>query len=119
MGGAIDRLGALILDATLAASALLVVLALAMVGTAQPVRRCALARGAILGLLALLPLAEWTPIPRIVNGLSNVVSKPKRPIVILPRYSERSSRIPVRTFFRTTHSGTAMQPFHAGRQRPK
>lgn len=65
MGEAIDRLGALILDTTLAASTILIVVALAMVGNAQPARRCALARGAILALLALIPLAAWGPMPRV------------------------------------------------------
>lgn len=78
MGGAIDRLGTLLLDSTLAALALLVVVALAMVGTAQPVRRCALARGAILGLLALGPLVAWAPTPRIevVGPLRKIVQAP-------------------------------------------
>ncbi|MBX6315033.1 MAG: M56 family metallopeptidase, partial [Isosphaeraceae bacterium] len=53
------------LDATLAETALLTVLALAMVGQNQPCRRLVLARGAILAALALIPLVLLRPAPRI------------------------------------------------------
>lgn len=61
----IDRLGELLLDSSLAATALLSLVALAMIGCRQPVRRICLARAAILSVLALIPLVIFAPFPRI------------------------------------------------------
>ena len=61
----VDRLGALVLDATLAAAALTSLAALAMLGCRQPARRIGLARGALLGVLALLPLVGLALVPRL------------------------------------------------------
>ena len=52
-------------DGALGAAIVSGLAALAMVGCGQPARRCALARGAILGSLAVLPLAVWAPLPRL------------------------------------------------------
>ncbi|HEX8199747.1 MAG TPA: M56 family metallopeptidase [Isosphaeraceae bacterium] len=65
MWDVVDRLGATVLDASLAATAWLGVIALAMVGCRQPVRRRGLARAAILGCLLLIPLAWLGPVPRV------------------------------------------------------
>jgi hypothetical protein len=65
MGAWVERLGAVLLDASLGATALLGLAALAMVGCRQPARRCGLARAAILGSLALIPLALLRAGPRI------------------------------------------------------
>lgn len=61
MGFWVDRLGTALLDASLSAFVFLGVLALLMVGTRQPARRCGLARAAIIGSLALLPLVAFAP----------------------------------------------------------
>jgi hypothetical protein len=65
MWDGVDRLGGTLLDASLAATAWLGLIALAMVGCRQPVRRRGLARAAILGCLMLIPLAWLGPVPRI------------------------------------------------------
>ncbi|MEO6811047.1 MAG: M56 family metallopeptidase [Isosphaeraceae bacterium] len=56
MGSRVDQLTWFLIDAVLAASLVLTAVALVMVMTRQPVRRCALARGALLASLALIPL---------------------------------------------------------------
>ncbi|WP_406700696.1 M56 family metallopeptidase [Singulisphaera sp. Ch08] len=65
MADGIDRLGELLLDASLSATALLSLVALAMIGCRQPVRRICLARAAILSVLILIPLVALAPFPRI------------------------------------------------------
>ncbi len=60
----IDRLGMLVLDASLGATLLVGSIALAMVGCRQPSRRVGLARAAIVGSLALFPLVAL-PLPRL------------------------------------------------------
>ncbi len=65
MSGWIDRLGVLVLDASLGATLLIASIALAMVGCRQPSRRVGLARAAIIGALALFPLAALSPLPRL------------------------------------------------------
>src|SRR5262249_52462629 len=65
MGTWLDRLGALLVDATLGTLALLVVATIAMVGCRQPSRRVILARGAILGSLAMIALDSARPLPRL------------------------------------------------------
>ena len=61
----IDRLEALVLDASLAATLLVGGIALAMVGCRQPSRRVGLARAAIVGSLAVFPLVTFSPLPRL------------------------------------------------------
>ncbi len=65
MWGWIDRLGVLVLDASLGATLLVGSIALAMVGCRQPSRRVGLARVAVVGTLALLPLVALSPLPRL------------------------------------------------------
>ncbi len=65
MGEALDRLMPLLRDGAIAATALMGVTALIMVATGQPARRCGLARLALLGSIALLPIARFAPIPRL------------------------------------------------------
>ncbi|SIO00922.1 BlaR1 peptidase M56 [Singulisphaera sp. GP187] len=65
MADGIDRLGEMLLDASLSATALLSLVALAMIGCRQPVRRICLARAAILSVLALIPLVILAPFPRV------------------------------------------------------
>lgn len=65
MGPRIDQLGVTLLDASLGVALLTSVVALAMLGCRQPARRIALARAAILGTLALIPLTVFAPLPRL------------------------------------------------------
>lgn len=65
MGDAVDRLGAILLDGAVAATALLGLAALAMVACGQPARRLTLGRAAIIGALALIPLAVFAPVPKV------------------------------------------------------
>jgi hypothetical protein len=60
----VDRVGATLLDAGLAALALSSLVALAMLGCRQPARRVRLARAGLLGTLALVPLTVLSPLPR-------------------------------------------------------
>ena len=64
-GAWVDRMGLAWLDGALAVSLVVGLIALAMVGTAQPARRCLLARAAILASLAVLPLGQLALMPRI------------------------------------------------------
>ena len=61
----LDRLGAALLDATLAATAISGFVVLAIVQSRQPARRRGWARVGLLSTLALLPLAALNPFPRI------------------------------------------------------
>jgi hypothetical protein len=65
MGGWADRFGAILLDASLAATAVLSVVALAMLACRQPGRRIALARAGIVASLLVLPLVGLAPLPRV------------------------------------------------------
>jgi beta-lactamase regulating signal transducer with metallopeptidase domain len=66
----VDRLGGTLIDASLATTVLFCLVALAMLGCRQPVRRICLARAAILCGLAMLPLVALAPIPRVdVSGV--------------------------------------------------
>ena len=70
----IDRIGATILDTSLAAAVLLGLAALAMVACRQPARRCCLARAAIVASLALFPLVAFGPArPRIERRIAYLV----------------------------------------------
>ncbi len=60
-----DRLGATLLDASLAATAIAGLVALVMVHSRQPARRRGWARAGLLSTLALLPLSALNPVPRI------------------------------------------------------
>lgn len=72
MAHGIDRLGELLLDGSLSATALLSLVALAMIACRQPVRRILLARAAILCVLVLIPLLIFAPLPRIsLNRLAH------------------------------------------------
>lgn len=61
----VDRLAVIVLDASLAATMLLSLVALFMLGCRQPARRLRLARTAIVCSLALIPLAAVAPWPRV------------------------------------------------------
>jgi hypothetical protein len=61
----VDRLSVPLLDATLSATVLLCLVALAMLGCRQPARRIRLARAAILCSLGLIPLVVLAPLPRL------------------------------------------------------
>jgi len=61
----LERFGGLLVDASLSATILLGLTALAMIGCRQPVRRIFLARAAILSTLVLIPLAALAPVPPI------------------------------------------------------
>src|SRR4051794_37169666 len=65
MGSWLERLALMLLDASLAAALLQGLVVLLMIVSRQPVRRCHLARMAILGSLALPFLAAIAPVPRI------------------------------------------------------
>jgi bla regulator protein blaR1 len=65
MPDVVDRLGAALLDASLAATAITGLVVLAMLQCRQPARRRVWARAALLSTLALLPLAALNPVPRI------------------------------------------------------
>jgi beta-lactamase regulating signal transducer with metallopeptidase domain len=65
MTGWIDRLGAALLDASLAATAITGLVILAMLHCRQPAHRIGWARTGLLATLALLPLAALNPVPRI------------------------------------------------------
>src|SRR6185312_4079898 len=60
----VDRLAGIVFDASLAAVALLSLVALMMLGCRQPARRIRLARSAIVCSLALIPLVALAPFPR-------------------------------------------------------
>ncbi len=60
----VDRLGVIVLDAGLASTVLLAVVTLAMVVSRQPARRVRLARAAMAGSLALIPLIGLGLVPR-------------------------------------------------------
>jgi len=60
----VDRLGAALLDASLAATAISGLVVLVMVQCRQPARRRAWARAGLLATLALLPLSALNPVPR-------------------------------------------------------
>lgn len=65
MGPWLDRLAGPLLDALLAASAWIGLIALAMVAHRQPARRCALARAGLLGAICLVPLSLSGVVPRL------------------------------------------------------
>ncbi len=65
MPDVVDRLGAALLDASLAATAIAGLVVLAMVQCRQPARRRDWARAGLVSTLALLPLALLKPVPRI------------------------------------------------------
>jgi BlaR1 peptidase M56 len=65
MTDVIDRLGAALLDASLAAIAISGLVALVMVQCRQPARRRGWARAGLLSTLALLPLSALNPVTRI------------------------------------------------------
>ena len=64
MADFVDRLGAALLDASLAATAISGFVVLAMVQCRQPARRRGWARVGLLSTLTLLPLAVLSPFPR-------------------------------------------------------
>ncbi len=73
----VDRFGSLLLDASLAASLWLGLAVLVMVACRQPVRRCAVARLALLGSLAIWPMVVLGPHRRIeILETLNRVSPP-------------------------------------------
>lgn len=69
----VDRLGAYWLDGALAALVVLGFCALVMVLCGQPARRCMIARGAILGALAVIPLVVFLPVRRV--GLASSIER--------------------------------------------
>ena len=95
MPDVVDRLGAALLDASLAATAITGLVVLAMVQCRQPARRRDWARAGLLSTLALLPLAALNPVPRIdLRGplrsiLPTDLDEPPRPPA--PRRSSASA----------------------------
>ena len=65
MSDLVDRMGAALLDAGLAATAISGLVVLAMVQCRQPARRRGWARAGLLSTLALLPMAALNPFPRV------------------------------------------------------
>ncbi len=65
MPAVVDRLGAALLDASLAAIAISGLVVLVMVQCRQPARRRGWARAGLLSTLALLPMSALNPVPRI------------------------------------------------------
>lgn len=65
MGEWINAVGATLRDASLTAAGLFGLVALAMLACRQPVRRIWLARTALVGSLALIPLVAFAPLPRV------------------------------------------------------
>ena len=65
MPDVVDRLGAALLDASLAVIAISGLVVLAMIQSRQPARRLVWARAGLLSSLALLPLSALNPVPRI------------------------------------------------------
>ncbi len=65
MGAWVDRFGLKLLDASLAVTLLTGVFSLVIVASRQPARRISLARAAILGALLIVPLAVFSPLPRL------------------------------------------------------
>jgi hypothetical protein len=61
----VDRVGSLLLDASVSATILWAVVALVMMGSRQPARRLRLARAAMIASLALIPLIGLGMVPRI------------------------------------------------------
>lgn len=64
MSAWLDHLGGILLDATIGATVLASACALVMVACRQPARRCLVARTALCGLLAVLPLSALLSRPR-------------------------------------------------------
>ena len=94
MWGWIDRLGVLVLDASLGATLLVASIALAMVGCRQPSRRVGLARAAILGSLALIPLVALSPLPASTPSARSEVSASTRTRSSPPRPGPHRRRVP-------------------------
>ena len=69
--------------------------------------------------VAVTSAPEWTPMPRIVKGFSNVVSKPRRPKVIVPRYSGCPFESSARAAPDTHIKYAARQQIQMGSQFPK
>jgi len=65
MGPWLERLALVLLDASLASALLQGIVVSLMIVSRQPVRRCLLARMAILGSLLLPVLVATAPVPRI------------------------------------------------------
>src|SRR3954469_16074078 len=89
----VDRLGVILIDASLATTVLLCLVALAMLGCRQPVRRIWLARAALLCGLAMLPLVGLAPIPRV--SVSGVVRRSS--LGIHPLFAESRALPPTAT----------------------
>ena len=83
MGVWFDRFGGFVLDVSVSAAALLGVVAIAMILCQQPVRRLLLARGALLGLLALIPLVGFRLVPRfdVVSAIRESGLVPKAGVI--------------------------------------
>lgn len=77
MAGPLGRVVEAVGAASPAAALWLGAVALAMVGTRQPARRCALARAGLVGALLLIPLGLVDPLPRLdLGGPLRVVAPP-------------------------------------------
>ncbi|HZW34224.1 MAG TPA: M56 family metallopeptidase [Isosphaeraceae bacterium] len=61
----VDRIGALLFDATLSTTLFASLVTLAMLGCRQPARRILIARVALLASLAMIPLVALAPLPRL------------------------------------------------------
>lgn len=106
MAHEIDRLGELLRDASLSATILLSLVALAMIACRQPVRRICLARAAIVSVLLLVPLMIFAPFPRVsLDRIAKQSGLLSHPIFVTQRrpHSDRqvatvgAGRIPILT----------------------
>ena len=110
MGAWLDRLSGPLLDAGLAAGAWLGAIALAMVASRQPARRCALARAGVLGALLIGPLSWLAVAPRLdlvapiraAGPPSWAAEGPSPPPRTRPA---RTRRLPTRTLRRLATAG--------------
>lgn len=97
MGSALDRLGGLVMDAALATTLWTGVCALAMVASAQPLRRCWVARWALVGSLLTLPIIAAWPGRSVVawEGLARLLPgrTPVEPWMV-PRDARLAATIP-------------------------
>jgi beta-lactamase regulating signal transducer with metallopeptidase domain len=79
MWGALDRFGQVLVDATLAMTVFMSLVVLLVLSCRQPAMRLAIARGAVLIAIVMIPLAAASPLPRI-SPFFWIASDPDRPI---------------------------------------
>jgi BlaR1 peptidase M56 len=110
MGDVVDRLGAVLLDGAIAATALLGAVALAMVACGQPARRLLLARFAVLGSLLILPLMVFAPIPRfsVLVPIAAFLESGPGPVLVEPDDPADGWPLPRRTAVAMALGGMAI-----------